>query len=250
MTEYFILLVAGLLGGTLNAVAGGGTFITFSALVYAGLPSVAANASSTIALFPGSVASVFAYRNDVKNFEAVSLKSMIWISLIGGSIGALSLLFTSSKEFDIIVPWLVLVGSLVFLFGKWMSRLLQSKANASPVTLLVCQFFLAIYGGYFGGAAGVMMLAVWTLFGFTDLKLINANKTLLVGTANATAVVIFIFSGKIWWMQTGVMILSTVAGGYFGAAYARKLPQKYLKWTINAFVILITMFFFYRAYAV
>jgi len=249
MNDYFLLLISGLLGGALNAVAGGGTFITFSALVYAGVPSIAANASSTIALFPGSVASVYAYRKDVGNFESVALKTMILASLVGGGIGAFCLLFTSSKEFDSIVPWLVLVGSLAFIFAKPLRKLLQKKLGFSRSTILICQFFLGIYGGYFGGAAGVMMMAVWGLFGFMNLKLVNANKTLLVGAANATAVVIFIASGKIWWTQTCIMIVSTVAGGYFGAAYARKLPQQYLQLMINTFIVLINIFFFYRAYA-
>jgi uncharacterized membrane protein YfcA len=242
------LLAAGLFAGVINAVAGGGTFISMPVLIYAGLPSVQANASSTVALFPGSLASIYAYRKDFKSFEKIPLKQLILISLAGGVIGALLLVFTPSKNFDKIIPWLILVGSITFIFGKQAGKLLQKRFTISRTALIIAQFILGIYGGYFGGGAGIMMMAVWSVFGLTDIKLINVNKTLLVGAANSIAVVIFIISGKIWWPQTCIMLVATTIGGYAGAYYARRLNQNVLRGVIIFLIILITVFFFYRAY--
>ncbi len=242
------LLGAGLFAGAINAVAGGGTFISMPVLIYAGLPSVPANASSTVALFPGSLASIYAYRKDFEGFEKVSLKALLIVSLIGGCIGALLLIFTPSSNFDKIIPWLVLVGALAFIFGKQAGKLLQSRFKVTRTALLTGQFILGIYGGYFGGGAGIMMMAVWSVFGLTDIKLLNVNKTLLVGAANSIAVVIFIISGNVWWPQTCIMLVATTVGGYTGAYYARRLNQNVLRGIISVLIVLITVFFFYRAY--
>jgi uncharacterized membrane protein YfcA len=246
-TDIF-LLAAGLFAGAINAVAGGGTFISMPVLIYAGLPSVPANASSTVALFPGSLASIYAFREDFKGFDGVPLKYLIALSLIGGCIGALLLVFTPSSSFDKIIPWLVLVGGFTFIFGKQLSKLLQSRFTISRSVMLVTQFILGIYGGYFGGGAGIMMMAAWSLLGLSDIKLINANKTLLVGAANSIAVVIFILSGKIWWPQTCIMLIATTIGGSAGAYYSRRLNQAVLRAVISGLIIVITVLFFYRAY--
>jgi uncharacterized membrane protein YfcA len=250
LTLYTILflLAAGLFAGAINAVAGGGTFISMPALIYAGLPSVPANASSTVALFPGSLASIYAFRKDFKGFEHISLKTLIAISLTGGCIGALLLIFTPSNSFDKIIPWLVLFGGITFIYGKRLSALLQSRFTIGRNSMLITQFILGIYGGYFGGGAGIMMMAIWSLFCLSDIKLLNANKTLLVGAANSIAVVIFILSGKIWWPQTCVMLAATTVGGYAGAYYSRRLNQAVLRAMISALIVVITALFFYRAY--
>jgi len=242
------LLGAGLLAGLFNSVAGGGTFISMPVLIYAGLPSVAANASSTVALFPGSLASIYAYRKDFQSFEHISLKTLIYISIFGGAIGAVLLLITPSSSFDKIIPWLVLTGALMFIFGKQVARLLENRFTLNKWVFLGIQFILGIYGGYFGGGAGIMMMAAWSMLGLNDIKLVNVNKTLLVGAANSIAVVIFIISGEVYWLQTCIMLLATVTGGYFGAAYARKLNPVILRGMISFLIVLITIFFFYRAY--
>ena len=251
MTDLYkdlILLGAGLLAGLFNAVAGGGTFISMPVLIAVGLPSVAANASSTVALFPGSLASIYAYRKDFQNFEDVPLKYLIYTSLTGGCLGAILLLITPSNNFDKIIPWLVLTGALMFIFGKKVAKILANKFKLNKYILLTVQFILGVYGGYFGGGAGIMMMAAWSMLGLTDIKVINVNKTLLVGAANAIAVVIFIIWGKIYWLQTCIMLAATVTGGYFGAYYARRLNADILRGVISFLVVLITVFFFYRAY--
>jgi uncharacterized protein len=247
MAQFILLLVAGLVAGAMNAAAGGGSFVTLPAMIFAGLPSVEANASSTVALFPGAMASVLAYRDDFRPFELVSLRLMLAVSLVGGLVGALILLLTPSKTFDAIVPWLLLVGTLVFAFGVRVGMWLRRFIRIGPRTLLCCQFLLGIYCGYFGGAVGIMTLATWSLLGMTDIKAMNATKTLVVGATNAVAVVCFVVAGKVWWPQTCVMLVAAVVGGYAGARFARRLSPHRLRMGITGFNFLITAVFFWRA---
>jgi uncharacterized membrane protein YfcA len=247
MAQFILLSIAGAVAGAMNAAAGGGSFVTLPALIFAGLPSVEANASSTVALFPGAMASAFAYRDDFRPFELVSLRLLMFVSLVGGLVGALILLRTPSKTFDAIVPWLLLVGTLVFAFGARAGVWLRRHVRIGPRTLLGCQFLLGIYCGYFGGAVGIMTLATWSLLGMTDIRAMNATKTLLVGATNAVAVVCFIIAGKIWWEQTCVVLFAAILGGYGGARLARRLPPHQLRLAITVFNLLITAVFFLRA---
>jgi uncharacterized membrane protein YfcA len=247
MAQFILLLTAGAVAGAMNAAAGGGSFVTLPALVFAGLPSVEANMSSTVALFPGAIASVVAYRDDFRPFELVSLRVMLLVSLAGGLVGAIILLGTPSKSFDAIVPWLLLVGTLVFAFGVRGGTWLRRHVRIGVRTLLVCQFLLGIYCGYFGGAVGIMTLATWSLLGMTDIKAMNATKTLLVGATNAIAVMCFIVAGKVWWPQTCVVLVAAVVGGYGGARLARRLPPHHLRMGITVFNFIITAVFFWRA---
>jgi uncharacterized membrane protein YfcA len=242
-----LLFGAGLLAGAMNAAAGGGSFVTLPALVAAGVPSVEANTSSTVALLPGSLASAVAFRQDFAPLGAVSVRSLLPVSLAGGLVGALLLLVTPQKAFDGLVPWLLLVGSLAFAFGNRAGRALQRVIRVGPRGLFACQFLLGVYGGYFGGAVGIMTMAAWGLFGVTDLKLMNAAKVVLVGSMNAVAAVCFVLAGKVWWSQAGVVLAAAVAGGYGGASLARRVPQGALRAGITAFNFLITAAFFLRA---
>ena len=241
-----LLVVAAFVAGTMNAVAGGGSFITFPALVFTGVPSIVANASSTVALCPGSLASAVAYRSDFQNFKGVSFRVMLAVSLAGSSIGALLLLLTPERTFDGVIPWLLLVATLVFIFAPRLTPVLQRRVRIGPRTLVVVQFFVAVYGGYFGGAIGIMMLSAWALFGLTDLKAMNATKTVLSGLLNGVAVVLFIAAGKVWWPQTLVMLVGSVAGGYLGAHYARRVDQRFIRAAIIAISVAMTVVFFVR----
>jgi uncharacterized protein len=247
MADFILLLVAGLVAGAMNAAAGGGSFVTLPAMIFAGVPSIEANASSTVALFPGAAASVLAYRDDFKPFEFLSLRVMLAVSMLGGLLGAILLLVTPAKRFDVIVPWLLLAGTLVFAFGGRAGALLRRVVRIGPVTVLCVQFLLGIYCGYFGGAVGIMTLAVWSLLGMTDIRAMNATKTLVVGATNAVAVVCFILAGKVWWPQTGVMLIAAVVGGYGGARFARRVPPHRLRFGISVFNFVITAVFFLRA---
>jgi uncharacterized membrane protein YfcA len=242
-----LLVVAAFVAGAMNAVAGGGSFLTFPALVFTGVPSVIANASSTVALFPGSFASAWAYRSDFRDFKGVSFRAMLGVSLVGGVIGALLLLLTPQRTFDGVIPWLLLVATLVFAFAPKLTPLLQRRVQIGPRTLVTVQFFVAIYGGYFGGAIGIMMLSAWALFGLTDLKSMNATKTLLAGALNGVAVVLFVFAGKVWWLQTGVMLIGSVAGGYLGAHFARRIDPRYIRTIVIVISVMMTIVFFARS---
>ena len=244
-----LLLGAGLLAGGMNAVAGGGTFVTLPALVFAGIPAVAANASSTIALFPGTVASTYAYRHDIATMPGLSLPAMLVISVAGGLIGALLLLFTPSVSFDRIVPWMLLLGTVVFAFGKRLGEALRRHIQIGRATVAVMQFLLAIYGGYFGAGVGIMMLATWSLFGLTDIKALSGIRTFLVSACNGVAVICFALSSLVWWPQTLVVMVAAIAGGWLGAQVARRLPTAPLRNGIAVFNAVMTAIVFWKMFA-
>ncbi|WNG39876.1 sulfite exporter TauE/SafE family protein [Archangium violaceum] len=246
MSSDLLLAIASFLAGAMNAVAGGGSFITFPALVLTGVPSIAANASSTVALFPGSFASAWAYRDDFRSFEGVSVRALLPVSLVGGLTGAMLLLLTPQATFDSVIPWLLLFGTLAFAFGRKAGEMLRKVIRIGPALLLGGQFLLAVYGGYFGGAVGLMMMAVWSLFGVSDIQAMNAAKTLLVGATNTVAVACFIVAGEVWWAQTLVMALTAVAGGYVGARVGRRIAPARLRLGITAFNVAMTAAFFLR----
>lgn len=233
----------------MNAVAGGGSFVTFPALIYAGVPSVAANASSTVALLPGSIASAWKFRPLIRPFPAVAMAVMVGVTLLGGCSGALLLLYTPAAGFDAIVPWLLLFGSLAFAFGRQAGDWLRTRMHIGPRFMIGGQFVLGLYGGYFGGAVGIMMMAFWMLCGLSDIKMINANKTLFVGIANSIAVVLFIAYGKVVWLDTCVMMAATVIGGYSGAVLTRLVPASKLRVGIVVLNFGITIAFFIKTYA-
>lgn len=247
MTSDLLLIGAALLAGIMNAVAGGGSFVTFPALVFTGVPSIIANASSTVALFPGSLASAWAYRKDFTHFQGVSLKSMLFASISGGVTGAILLLVTPQRAFDIIVPWLLLFATIGFAFSPHITRLLRRESPTRPGVLVATQFVLGVYGGYFGGAVGLIMLSLWSVFGLTNITSMNAKKTLLAGAMNCAAVVCFIVAGKIWWTQTSLMLAGAVLGGYLGARVARHMNPAYVRIVIIIISIVITIAFFARA---
>jgi uncharacterized protein len=246
MTSPLLLISAALLAGIMNAVAGGGSFVTFPVLVFTGVPSIIANASSTVALFPGSFASAWAYRKDFTHFEGVSLKAMLAVSIAGGLTGAILLLVTPQTTFDVIVPWLLLFATVGFALSPRIGPLLRRKIASRPATLLVTQFLLGIYGGYFGGAVGLIMLSLWSVFGLKNITAMNAKKTLLAGAMNSAAVVCFIIAGKIWWIQTGLMLTGAVLGGYLGARVARHMNPIYVRALIIAISVMMTIAFFRR----
>lgn len=248
MDVYLLLFAVGLLAGAMNAVAGGGSFITFPALLYAGIPPVMANASSTVALLPGSLAGSWQYRSFIRPFNGIPLLTMIMLTFIGGCAGAVLLLNTPSTHFSRLVPWLLLIGSVAFAFGKSVGQLLQEKIRISSAAVLIAQFILGVYGGYFGGAVGIMMMAVWYMFGMADIKMINANKNLLVAVANSIAAALFIIGGQVAWKATVVMLVATTIGGYAGGHYSRDMNPVLLRRIIVVFNFVITLLFFIKYY--
>ena len=244
----FLLLGAGLLAGAMNAVAGGGTFVTLPALLLAGVPSVTANASSTVALFPGGLASAWAYREDLSGLQGVSPRRLVPVSLAGGLVGALLLLLTPGATFDRLLPWLLLGASGVFALGPRLTRALGARAHLRPRALLSLQFLLALYGGYFGGAVGILMMAVWSVLGSADLRALNPLKTLLVAATNAVAALCFVLLGAVSWPETLLLLGSAGVGGYGGARLARHLDPRHLRGGVLGLTLLLTLLYFLRAH--
>jgi uncharacterized membrane protein YfcA len=245
--SYLLLIGAALGAGLMNSVAGGGSFLTFPALVFTGVPSIIANATSTVALFPGVLASAWAYRQDFKALEKIPLRPALVVSVAGGIVGALLLLNTSQKTFDVIIPWLLLAATIAFALGPRVMKRLKRQSWMGPKTLIGLQFFIGIYGGYFGGAVGIIMLAAWTLAGLRDIHAMNGGRTLLGGVMNAAAVVCFVIAGKIWWLQTSMMLVAAVAGGYAGARLAKQTKPAWIRALIIGVSVAVTAAFFLRS---
>jgi uncharacterized membrane protein YfcA len=257
MLTLLLLAGVGLLAGAMNAIAGGGSFVTFPAMVFAGLPPVIANASSTVALFPGSLASSFAYRNDFANAGPFRLKLLTPISFAGGLAGAILLLATPEHLFDAVIPWLLLLATLTFAFGARaglaLRRVIRIGPGALPPGALppgalpVVQFVISIYGGYFGGAVGLMMMAAWSLLHASDdLKAMAPARVLLVSAANGAAVLWFIFAGAVRWPETLAMLGASVIGGYLGARLTRVLPAEIVRRFVIVLTAIVTLVFFSR----
>jgi hypothetical protein len=247
MGSYLLIIVAALGAGLINSVAGGGMFLTFPALVFTGVPSIVANASSTAALVPGILASAWAYREDFRKSVNFPFWPLLIVTLAGGILGALLLLYTPQRTFDSVIPWLMLAATLLFTFGARLTPILKRMFHIGPVEVVVIQFFIAIYGGYFGGAIGIVMLATWTVFGLADIHVMNANRTIMGAAANSVAAVLFIMARKIWWPQTLVMLVCTIIGGYIGARVARKVKPEYIRAVVTVVSTGITIAFFLRS---
>ena len=245
------LFGAGALGGALNSVAGGGSFIAFPALLFTGVPPIPANATNTIALWSGAAASGGAYRKRLEVARRIMIP-LLTASFAGGLIGAILLLKTPAHTFMRVLPWLTLGATLLFAFGKKLARgrsVLEHGATGSAlVAATVFQLCVGIYGGYFGGGMGIVMLAMLAALGMTDMHAMNALKSVMGFVINGVAVVTFSVSRVVYWKHGGVMILGAIAGGYLGAHYAMKMPQSW----IRNFVVLVgagmTAYFFWISY--
>jgi uncharacterized membrane protein YfcA len=246
------LFFAGALGGAINAVAGGGSFVAFPALMFTGVPPVSANATNTLALWVGVTASGGAYRNRLSISRRVMIP-LIVTSVIGGLVGAFLLIKTPAQTFLKVMPWLMLGATLLFAFGKHLTGRIAAgiSSDASRGAIAgasVFELVVAVYGGYFGGGIGIMNLAMLAAMGMTDIHDMNALKVVLGGVINGVATVTFVITGAIVWPQAIVMIVGAILGGYFAAHYAQKLPQSW----IRAFVILVgaamTVYFFVLGY--
>ncbi len=248
MQDALIVAGAGLLGGAMNGIAGGGSFVTLPALVAVGVPSLFANATSTVALVPSALATAFAYRHDSQGFDGVKLSTMAIISVIGGAIGAVLLLKTSQKFFDAIFPFLLLFGVLVFAFGRKLGDELHKRVNVHPHALPAAQSILGVYGGYFGGAVGIMMLATWSVLTKATINSMQASRHLLNASMNATASTIFIIGGLVYWKEMAVMLVSSTVGGYLAAHYGRRLDPAKARIVISCLNAVITALVFWRAY--
>jgi len=244
MMDWLTLGFAGFLGGLLNAVAGGGSFITLPALIYVGVPPITANATGTAALLPGYIASAWRFRHDVEVPGNLSLRNTIVIALIGGSIGAAVLLKTNDQQFSQLIPWLILFATFAFIVGPKFLEIKNTQLSvftASFILLLVC-----VYGGYFNGGLGIILLASFGLMGQTNLNGMNGLKNIISAVLTAIAVLLYIIGDVIEWKYLLFMGVSALIGGYLGAAIAYKIPSKLMRWFIIFIGLLMAMIFFIR----
>ncbi|GAC1350395.1 MAG: sulfite exporter TauE/SafE family protein [Ktedonobacteraceae bacterium] len=251
--QMFVLFIAAVLGGTLNAVAGGGTFITLPSLIVAGVLPINANATSTVALWPGTVASIWAYRKELAQQRRLLVVVLGVTSLIGGVLGAELLLSTSQATFVKLLPYLLLVATLLFaLSGPITARVRKRRTQESRllwytlVGVSLLQLVIAVYGGYFGGGIGILMLATLGLMGMENIHEMNAMKTLLTACINGVAVIIFVIRGVVVWPEAIVMLVGAIIGGYGGAFYARKIDQRWIRGFVTLVGVTMTIYFFIR----
>jgi len=251
-----LLIAAGCVAGVMNAIAGGGTLVTFPSLILVGLPSIGANATSTVALLPAALASAAGYRGKIPTV-ARWLRLFAPVSLLGGLLGGILLVMTPEKVFDGFVPFLILFATVLFMaqgsFRAFFGHRAERTHGAAPsrawlAGAAVFQFAVAVYGGYFGAGIGILMLASLGLLGFQDVHEMNALKVMLGFLINVVAAVYFIASGLVTWPAAGIMALGTILGGYFGAHFAQRVPQRMVRGLITAIGLIISAVMFYRQF--
>lgn len=241
-----MLIAAAFGAGVLNTVAGGGTFLTFPALVFSGLPPVTANATSTVAVFPGYLGGAMGFRDEIRSFDRHRLCRLIVITLIGGLIGSGLLLVSSNEAFSVVVPFLLLGATLAFLFGDRVRTWAAAKARSVTPEGALSLFAVSLYGGYFNGGLGIVLLALFALWGMTDLNRMNALKTGLSFLLSAISVAVFAAAGLVAWPQALMMMIAATAGGYAGAPLAKTLPKAVVRGVIAAVGFGMSAIFFWR----
>ena len=250
MLEWSVLLLAAFVAGALNAVAGGGSFLTLPALVFTGVPPVIANATGTVALLPGYMAGAWGFKDDMQPPPGLSLKNVVLLSLIGGSAGAALLLFTPDHLFRKVVPWLLLAATAMFAFGPqlraWAAGKNAEHTAPSVTKAALGMLAVAIYGGYFNGGLGILLLALFGLLGQTQLNAMNGMKNLVSALLTAIAVAIYAVGGIVEWKQALIMMITATAGGYIGARVARKIPAHILRWGIVVTGLVMAGMFFWK----
>lgn len=245
LLDVTILFLAGFVSGAVNAVAGGGTFITFGAMSLLGVPPVAANATSSVTQFPGYVTSTLAYWADIKHFWRTAVLLCV-ISALGALAGALILLSLSNPSFRAMVPWLLIAATALFAAGPWLKPRPQAGKDVlfpGPIGWLL-QFVTAIYGGFFGAGMGVMMLASLGVTQAGDYHRLNAMKNLLATVIAAIAIVIFVGGGVVSWPHALVMIPGGALGGYTGVWIAKRTPQMAVRVFVIAVGLFLTTYYF------
>jgi uncharacterized protein len=250
--QWIFLFSAAFLAGALNSVAGGGSFISFPALLFTGMAPIAANATSTAALWPGTLASTFAYRHELVGETRKIIVPLLVSAFVGGLLGAQILLHTPQATFLRLVPWLLLSATLLFLVSDrialWIRGRSESHGNSPlmKVGVAILQLFVGVYIGYFGAGSGIMILALLSFLGITNIHAMNGMKTLLVSVGNAVAIVTFIVARIIMWPQALIMLAGASLGGYGGAFFAQKINPRYVRQIVICVGFILSFYFFVR----
>ncbi len=248
-----LLVAAGLLGGAGNALAGGGTFFTFPAMLEVGLPPVTANASNAVALYPGRFPSVWAGRHELAQMRSRLLRACV-VAALGSLAGAWLLLATKERVFTNLIPWLMLFATLLFAFGAQLVAATQRLApkrgalRAGFAFALVFETIIAIYGGYFGAGAAFMVMAGHAMTGINDVRKNVALKNLVITVMTTISVAVFVAAGAVAWRDTLAMMAGALPGGYWGARLAQRLDPAKLRWFIIAFGVALTAYYFWKVY--
>ena len=252
--ELPFLFFAGFFGGILNSIAGGGTFITFPALVLVGLPPIIANATNTFASCFGYLSGTYAFWHDLVTHKR-QIRRLIIIGTVGGAIGAWLLLQTSEHNFKNIIPWLLMFATIIFVSGGYINLKIQTFAeihkiasHVGTISTIILLSGICIYGGFFNAGLGIIALSYLTLAGYQNLNTMNGLKLLLSVCVSVAAIILFAFNGSIAWIQGFAVLLGTLSGGYLAARISRYLPQNYIKTFITLIAILVTTYFFYEIY--
>src|SRR5579871_2835246 len=240
------LFAAAFCAGVQNALAGGGSFVTLPALILTGMDARAANITSTVALFPGQIVSGLSNRAHVSGAGGLSLRALSLISLAGGALGAILLLLTPSRFFARLVPWLVLFATGIFAWGSFAPKR-QERRQLGRFGAGLAQFGISIYGGYFGGGIGFLMLAALTAAGLA-IRPAQATKNLLAGIMNASAVLIFLFSPQVHWLQAAIACVGAMLGGIVGARMIHRVNEKLMRLFVIFIGVALTAGLFIRAY--
>ncbi len=247
MTALLVLFVASIWAGAQNALAGGGSFITLPSLMLTGMDARAANITSTVALFPAQVVTGLTGRSHAVSPPGLSMTTLFVISLVGGALGALILLGTPPSVFAKLVPWLVLFATALFAWGSFYRKPPKSgEAHLPPWGAALVQFFIAIYGGYFGGGIGLLMMASLTMTGLA-VRNAGAAKNILAGVMNASAVAIFVFSSDVHWPQAVITSIGASFGGWAGAVMLKTVNEKLLRLVVVAIGLALTIGLFWKA---
>jgi uncharacterized protein len=250
------LCLAAFFAGAINAVAGGGTLVTFPMLIWvlgnSAEQNVAANATSTFALFPGSLASMWGYRREIRA-TTHWLKYLLPPSVIGGVLGA-TLTLLNPELFQQLIPWLILTAALLFLFQPLIADWIGiGQPHAAPtyatlMGIIALQFLIAVYGGYFGAGIGILMLSGLALMGIADIHHMNGLKTVLATIINGLATAMFVINGKVNWTYALPMTVAAIAGGFVGASTARRLNRVVVRWLVITIGIGLSSYYFWQQY--
>lgn len=253
LSQIILLFLAGVFGGVLNSVAGGGSFITFPALLFVGIPPIVANATNTFAACAGYLSGTYAFRLEILKDRSNLLK-IVLLSIAGGISGSYLLILVSEQQFVSAIPWLLLFATLLFIFGDSINKRLQKASSNRHLGGLVALglgvflFCVGVFGGFFNAGLGVIGLSYLAVAGYKDINLMNGLKLLISTCASAIAIVLFVFNGLIDWYSGIAVMLGTLTGGYVAARLSRQLPQIVVRRFVTFSSIAITCYFFYDTY--
>ncbi|WP_332719409.1 sulfite exporter TauE/SafE family protein [Pelagibacterium mangrovi] len=252
---FLLLFAAGLIGGMINSLAGGGSFVIFPALLFAGVPPVLANASNTYACLPGYVSGAVGYWKHIAPYRNRMVLYCV-IGLVGGYLGAEALMRISDEQFSVFIPWLMAFAVAIYMFGQRINRFLASRssgsrhaARAGAIGLSALLLAVSIYGGFFNAGLGIVLLAWLALAGFEDVHAMNGLKLLLSAVISVVAVVRFAATGSIAWAEGSVALVGAVLGGFAAAYFSHLVPAKAIRGFVIVYGIGLTLYFFWTTYS-